>query len=138
MKKSLFCLSIFLMTALSANAQIIECVSIEDTNIGIQYAKHKYEKLRSANGTIYEKGAYDHQKDMTYFSAITNKGIERIWLANKPIFIEGLATYPSSISIAFTNGMTSNVEMICYDLLQMNKKRIRNGADPSPATVLDF
>ena len=43
-----------------------ECIAIEDTNLGVQYAKYKFEKLRSANGTIYEKGAYDHKKDIAW------------------------------------------------------------------------
>ncbi len=130
---------VFLMTTSLANAQIIECVNINDTNTGVQFAKYKFEKLRSANGTIYEKGAYDYTNERTYFSAITNRGIEKIWLSNKPLYFEDLAIYPATISVIYTNGMKlDDVELSCFDLLRMNEKRVNNGTKPSPITVSDF
>jgi len=137
MTKLITVLALLLATS-SVNAQILECIAIKDTNWSVQFAKYKSEKLRSANGTIYERGGYNHKKDITFYSAITKIGIENIWLANKPIFIEGLETYPSSIEVVFTNKMVSNAELVCYDLLLVNKKRVSNGVEPSPVTVSDF
>lgn len=75
--KRVFIVSALLLPASSLNAQIIECRAINDTNISIQFAKYKSEKLRSANRTIYEKSAYDYTNNMTYYGVITKKGIEK-------------------------------------------------------------
>ena len=136
--KRVFIVSALLLSTSSLNAQIIECRAINDTNLSFQFAKYKSEKLRSANGTIYEKGGYNYTKDMTYYSAITKKGIEKIWFANKAIIYEGMEMYPLTISVVFKNGMTGNMEAVCYDLLKMNKKRVIDGLETSPVTVSDF
>jgi hypothetical protein len=71
--KRVYIVSALLLLTSSLNAQIIECRAINDTNLSVQFAKYKSEKLRSANGTIYEKDGYNYKKDMTYYSAITKK-----------------------------------------------------------------
>ena len=38
---------------------------------------------------------------MAYYSAITKKGIEKIWFANKAIIYEGMEMYPLTISVVF-------------------------------------
>lgn len=123
---------------IGAKAQILECRAIEDMRIGVQLAKYKFEKLKSANGTIYEKGGYNYKHNYTYFSAVTKLGIEKIFLFNESKYIDDVEMFRAITSTSFKNGMEKEIEMLCYDLKEMNKKRIREGNKPSPITVSDY
>lgn len=69
---------------------------------------------------------------------LQKKGVEKIWLDSKSVIYEGIEIYPLTISVVFKNGMTGNMETVCYDLLKMNKKRVSDGLEPSPVIVSDF
>ena len=123
---------------ISANAQILECRAIKDTNLGVQFAKYKVNELKSANGTIYKRGGYNSKYDYTIFIAATRLGIERISLYNKSKFVDGIEMFEVITTTEFINGMIKEVELLCYDLIQMNKHRIKEGIKPSRITVTDY
>jgi len=123
---------------ISANAQILECRPINDTSLGVQFAKYKFKELKSANGTIYKKGAYNSKYDYTIFTAATRLGIERISLYNKSKFVDGIEMFEAIATTEFINGMIKEGELLCYDLIQMNKQRIKEGNKPSRITVTDY
>ena len=120
------------------NAQILECRAIEDMKVGIHLAKYKFKELKSANGTVYKKGAYNSKYNYTLFTAITELGIETIILYNQSKYITGIEMFRGITKTEFKNGMIKELELLCYDLPQMNKKRIREGNKPSPVTIKDY
>lgn len=138
MKFTKYILVIFFLLNISASAQILECRIKEDMSLSLQLAKYKFEKLRSSNGTVYEKSGYDYKKNGTYFSAVTRLGLEIIFLFNQPKYAGGQEIFMGTTSVSFKNGMKSEQELFCYDLSLMNKERIKKGLKTSPITVLDY
>lgn len=120
------------------NAQILECRAIEDMRVGVQLAKYKFEKLKSANGTVYKRGGYNSKYEYTMFTAITELGIENIALFNESKYIDGIEMYKGISTTEFKNGMKKELELLCYDVIQMNKKRVKEGTKPSQLTVSDY
>lgn len=133
-KISLLILIIFTNT----NAQILECRAVDDMKIGVQFAKYKFKELKSANGTVYKKAGYNSKYDYTSFIAITKLGIEKISLFNKSKYIDGIEMFMGVTSTEFKNGMNKELKLLCYDVLEMNKKRIMEGNKPSKVTVRDY
>lgn len=129
---------ILILISLNLNAQLIECRSKEDNRIGIQLAKNKFESLRSSNGTVYKKAAYNNKYDYTVFVAITELGNESMTLYNKSENFEGIEFFAGHMDVEFTNGIKKEFTLYCYDLNQMNKKRKKEGAKLSPITVKDY
>ena len=123
---------------ISANAQILECRAIKDTKLGVQFAKYKFNELKSANGTIYKRGGYNSKYDYTIFTAATRLGLENIVLYNKSKYVGGIEMYRAITTTEFKNGMKKELELLCYDLIQMNKERVREGNKPSKITVNDY
>jgi hypothetical protein len=120
------------------NAEILECRVVDNIKIGIQFAKYKFEELRSTNGTIYTRGGYNSKYNYTIFTAITKLGIENVVLFNESKYVEGITMYKIITNTEFKNGMNKEVELLCYNLIEMNKKRVREGNKPSEITVSDY
>lgn len=129
---------IVLCFATSSPAQILECLAIENPKMGLQIAKLKFEKLKSKNGTEYIRAGYNNKYDFTIFSAVTKLGIEKIFLHNKSTYNDNIEIFKAFTSIEFTNGMYKEIELTCYDLIQMNKKRLKEGYKTSTIEVEDY
>jgi len=134
-------LSLIILLSVVANnvsAEILECRLLDDIKIGGLFAKYKNLKLRSNDGTVYEKGGTNIKNNTTLYLAVTKLGIEKAWLANEPIRQEGLEYYPMTITVDFHNGMSRERELVCFDAIKANKHRRSIGEEPIPITVPDF
>lgn len=132
---SIFMLSVFF--CFSLNAQILECVMVDNPNLGLQLAKYKFEKLRSINGTMYNQAATS--ETTVTFLAMTELGIEIIQLEKKPFVDQKIEVYNAISTVTYKNGMsTGDLPMLCYDVIAMNKIRAQNGKKQSPITIKDW
>lgn len=59
-------------------------------------------------------------------------------LFNESKYVEGVTMYKIITNTEFKNGMNKEVELLCYNLIEMNKKRVREGNKPSEITVSDY
>ena len=119
-------------------AEILECRPIQDMKIGVQLAVKKFEQCRSQNGTIYKKAAYNSKHNYTVFTAVSEIGIENIALYNESRVIDGVEVFRAITWTKFSNGMSADVEMACYNLKELNKQRKRNGIKQSEILVKDY
>lgn len=138
MTKLLVCMFIAsVFFCFSLNAQILECVMVNNPNLGLQLAKYKFEKLRAKNGTTYNKATTS--ETAVNFTAMTELGIEIIQLEKKPLVDQGIEVYNAISTVTYKNGMsTGDLPMLCYDVLAMNKVRAQNGQQQSPITIKDW
>lgn len=131
----LLLVTIFFLTSMPA--QILECIMIDNPKLGLQLANYQYEKLRSKNGTVYNKAG--ESADTIVFTAMTELGFETIQLGKKPEYENGVGLFRGMIKVAYKNGVnTGDSLMICYDLVSMNNLRAKKGDKESPVAVKDW
>jgi hypothetical protein len=110
---------------------------VDNPNMGLQLAKYKFEKLRSKNGTVYNKAAASESK--IAFTAVTELGFEKVLLEKNPLMKDGVEIFNGITNIAYKNGIqTGDLQMICYDVIAMNSYRAKHGGKQSPITVQDW
>ena len=121
-------------------SQILECRIIDNEKAGLQFANLNFEKLRSKNGTVYNK-AYSIEKDnIVSFFASTDIGAETIALVTKPTWHEptNMNYYFGYITIVQKNGMQTEAKTYCYDLNVMNALRAKRGLPQSTIAVQEW
>ena len=133
-------LLLLVLFSLIGFSQILECRIIDNEKAGLQFANLNFEKLRSKNGTVYNK-AYSIEKDnIVSFFASTDIGAETIALVTKPTWHEptNMNYYFGYITIVQKNGMQTEAKTYCYDLNVMNALRAKRGLPQSTIAVQEW
>ena len=121
-------------------SQILECRIIDNEKAGLQLANLNFEKLRSKNGTVYNKVSSIEKDNIVSFFASTDIGAENIALVTKPTWHEptNMNYYFGYITIVQKNGLQTEAKTYCYDLNVMNALRAKRGLPQSTIAVQEW